>query len=176
MDIPALLSASPPHRALLALLAAQRAEAWLAAGFVRDAVWDALAGRTPDPARCRDLDVVYLGASAREEEAMLAARLAQHAPGHAWEVRDQARMARQAGQPRPADLTEALALWPETATAVAARLCDGRVQVLAPHGVADLLAGLVRPTPAHAGTGLVTSRAAQKGWLLRWPFLRLHDA
>lgn len=176
MDVAALLAASPPHRELLAFLAAQRADAWLAAGFVRDAVWDALAGRAPDPARCRDLDVVYLGTGAREDEAALAARLAEQAPAQAWEVRDQARMARRAGQPRPADLAAALALWPETATAVAARLSDGQVQLLAPHGVADLLAGLVRPTPSHAGSGLVAARAARKGWLLRWPFLRLHDA
>jgi hypothetical protein len=32
---------------------------WLAAGFVRNAVWDALSGRAPDTAYLADLDLVH---------------------------------------------------------------------------------------------------------------------
>ena len=47
------------------------------------------------------------------------------------------------------DVADALAHWPETATAIAARLGPAGVEILAPHGLADLFALLARPTPAH---------------------------
>ncbi len=72
------------------------------------------------------------------------------------------------------DLAEALAHWPETATAIAARLGPAGVEVLAPHGLADLLAMIVRPTPAHrARPAAMLSRIAAKGWTTRWPALQV---
>ena len=43
---------------------------------------------------------------------------------------------------------DAIRCWPETATAIAARLSGTRVEVLAPHGVHDLVNLIVRPRPS----------------------------
>jgi hypothetical protein len=70
-------------------------------------------------------------------------------------------------------LCDALAHWPETATAVAARLAGGGIELLAPHGLDDLLGLIARPTPAHAADPSVPrARIAAKGWARRWQALR----
>jgi hypothetical protein len=74
------------------------------------------------------------------------------------------------------DARSAIARWPETATAVAARLANRRVELLAPHGVDDLVGLIVRPTPAFSARRQeVMHRVTSKNWLARWPKLRLVD-
>ena len=83
-------------------------------------------------------------------------------------VTNQARMHERNGHAPYRDLADALAHWPETATAIAARLGPGGVEILAPHGLADLLALIARPTPAYrAKPGPVLARIAAKGWAAR---------
>jgi len=173
MDVAALLAESAPHRdALQALALAGPAEAWIGAGFVRNAVWDALSCQVPAVATLNDLDVVFLDPalpSARDLAFEAALRAARPWP---WSVTNQARMAARHGHAPYASLAAALAHWPETATAVAARLVRGRVELLAPHGLADLLAFRLRPTPAHAADpAAVRQRLAARGWATRWPKL-----
>lgn len=175
--IAAILAASPGHRDALAMAAlAGPPDAWIGAGFVRNAVWDALSGRAPDLGALADLDVVHHAPAqpaARDvafQGALLAAR------PWPWSVTNQAWMAAANGHAPYGDLAAALAHWPETATAVAARLAAGRIEILAPHGVADLLRMVVRPAPAHAADpSIVRARLAAKGWLVRWPALRTLD-
>lgn len=150
--------------------------AWIGAGFLRNAVWDALTGRDPDAIPPADLDVVFFDdtdlSAARDAAAQ--ARLAVAAPGLPWSVTNQARMHARHGHPPYRDLTEALAHWPETATAVAARIGSAGVDILAPHGLADLLALVARPTPAYrARPASMLSRIAAKGWVARWPALQV---
>ncbi len=67
---------------------------------------------------------------------------------------------------------DAVARWAETATAIVARLRDGRVEVAAPHGVEDLLALRLRPVPdCRGGIKALHARCRDKGWLRRWPRL-----
>lgn len=73
-----------------------------------------------------------------------------------------------------ADTADAVWHWTETATAVAARTRAGRVELLAPHGLADLLGLVVRPGPAYAHRPQdVLRRVREKGWMRRWPGLTL---
>lgn len=73
-----------------------------------------------------------------------------------------------AGDPPYAGTADAIGRWPETCTAVAARLAaDGRVEVLAPWGVTDLLGLVVRPTPAFARRLDVFERVRAKEWTER---------
>lgn len=150
--------------------------AWIGAGFLRNAVWDALSGRDPGAIPPADLDVVFhdaADASARRDAAAQAA-LAAAAPGLPWSVANQARMHARNGHAPYRDLADALAHWPETATAIAARLRTGEVEILAPHGVADLFALVARPTPAHrADPAAMQGRILAKGWRERWPALRI---
>ena len=96
--------------------------AWAGAGFVRNAVWDHLHGRSIEAA-WSDIDVVY-----SDRDALAASRDTEHEerlrsllPGLPWSVKNQARMHVRNGDRPYADLADALAHWPETCTAVAAR-------------------------------------------------------
>jgi hypothetical protein len=172
--VAALLAASPTHMdALTAAALAGPSDGWIGAGFVRNAVWDALAGRVPGTAGLADVDLVHFDPEAPDdlgyEAALRAAR-----PALPWSVVNQARMAAANGHAPYRDLADALAHWPETATAVAARLAGGRIEILAPHGLDDLFDRVVRPTPAHAGDPrVVRQRLVAKGWQRRWPELRI---
>lgn len=136
---------------------------WLGAGFLRNAAWDWLHGREPDP-DAADLDLVFHAPGL--DAAPFAAGLAQAEPRARWEV------VNQAGLMPADDLAGAIALWPETATAIAARWEGGRLALLAPHGWEDLFALRLRPTPAFAQRrAVVEARAAARGWFARWPGL-----
>ncbi|NKC33088.1 nucleotidyltransferase family protein [Falsiroseomonas selenitidurans] len=168
--VAAILAASPGHRdALQALALAGPRGGLLAAGFVRNAVWDALAGRVPDVAGLADLDVVHLDGAAPDAAWQAALRAARGLP---WQVSHQGRMAARHGHAPYPDLASALRRWPETATAIGARLAAGRVAILAPFGVADLL-GFVLRCPPGGDPAALRARAATKGWLRRWPGIRV---
>ena len=171
---PALLE---PLRAVAAL---GLPDAWIGAGFLRNPVWDALAGFAPGTNPPGDVDVVWFdpARTTPAEDAAVEAQLRAAHPGIPWSVRNQARMAARNGDAPYADTLDAMARWPDTATAVAARLGPGgAVEVAAPWGVGDLLAGVVRPTPAFAADParreVFARRIAMKGWLRRWPGLRV---
>lgn len=170
-----ILAASRWHRdALVALALAGPPGAWIGAGFVRNAVWDSLSGRQPDVSGLDDLDVVHLGPAAPDAGFETALRGCRPLP---WSVTEQGAMAARHGHAAYPDLATALAHWPETATAIAVRLAAGRLEVMAPHGVGDLLGLVVRPTPAHAAEpAAVRRRVAAKGWQARWPGLRVIGA
>jgi uncharacterized protein len=162
------------HAAMLSVLhiAARHGppDGWVGAGFVRNAVWDWQHGREPDPARLNDLDLVFhdpLTSGTHWQARLDAAAPGLSWPGLKWEVTNQH------GLSPAVDVAGAIALWPETATAVAARWVGGRVEVLAPHGLADLAQLLLRPTPAFRDRrAVLEARAAAKGWLAKWPGLR----
>jgi len=68
------------------------------------------------------------------------------------------------------DVADAIWCWPETATAVAARIDGGQVEVLAPHGIGNLVGLIVRPTPAFTRKMPVYQKpGAEKAWRQRWP-------
>ena len=65
---------------------------------------------------------------------------------------------------------DGVATWPETATAVAVRLCaDDSLEVLAPCGLADLLGGVCRRNPRRVTVEEYQRRVVRKGVAQRWP-------
>ena len=175
------LGETPALRDPLAAVAALGLpDAWIGAGYVRNALWDALHGLPFGTNPPGDLDVVWFdpARAAPAEDEAIEARLRAAMPGVPWSVRNQARMAERNGDRPYAGTLDAMAHWPDTATAVAARLgASGAVEVAAPWCVDDLLAGVVRPTPACAANpakrAAFDRRIAEKGWLRRWPRLRV---
>jgi len=151
-------------------------DAWIGAGFVRAAVWDSLAGR-PSPLP-EDIDVIWHDPrrACPARDLALERRLARAAPRAQWSVKNQGRMHARNGYAPYACSLQALAGWPETATAVAVRLSpDHGLEVLAPFGLRDLFDGVIRPTPRFLGAkrAVFEARWQAKGWLDRWPFLRV---
>jgi hypothetical protein len=154
-------------------------EAWVAAGFVRNAVWDQRHGFTA-ATPLLDVDVVFFDSTlperAREQE--IEARLRQRLDGVPWSVKNQARMHRRNGDRPYRSTADALTFWRETATPVAVRLDPrGKVELLAPLGLDDLFDLIVRPTLATRShpdkLAQYQARMAQKNWPARWPRLRL---
>jgi hypothetical protein len=149
-------------------------DGWIAAGFVRNRVWDCLSGIWP-PRPVDDVDVVYFdatdpeGAREADHEAMLSQRL----PGVPWQVRNQARMHHRKGDAPYRDTAHSMLHWLETATAIGVRLdLSGRIEVLAPYGVEDLLGLVCRPTEAgRRWAAEYRARVEGKAWQARWPKL-----
>lgn len=155
------------------------ADCWIGGGFIRDAVWDALHDRMPDCARLNDVDVVFFDRSrttaAHDQE--IERELVARCPNVPWSVKNQARMHFRNRVPPYPDIGGAIASWPETATAIAARLDSGRVALLAPHGVEDLVNMVVRPTPAFVSRrDEVAARVSSKNWRALWPRLTILDS
>ena len=145
-------------------------DAWIAAGFVRNAAWDALHGRvTP----LNDIDVVYFDShettAARDLE--LETRLRTRRPGMPWSVKNQARMHRRHGHRAYRNTRDAMACWPEQQTAVAARVqADGNLDCVACFGFACLVNSRVDPNP-NCPCAVFEQRVADKRWSERWPLL-----
>jgi hypothetical protein len=150
-------------------------DSWIGAGFIRNAVWDALHHR-PWSSGDGDVDLIYFDpenldpATEKAHEAALRGK----APDIAWSVKNQARMHLRNEDPPYRDSSDAMAHWLETCTAVAVRLEEGAVKFSVPYGVEDLLALRVRPTPAGLRKpAAFAARLRAKNWLVRWPKLRL---
>lgn len=155
-------------------------DAWIGAGFVRNAVWDALHGR-PATAPQSDIDVIWFDTTrcSPQQDDALEAQLEEACPGPQWSVRNQARMHLRNGDAPYASATDALRYWPETATAVAVRVtAEDHIEVAAPLGLQDLWQGLLRPAGAFATRkhAQFAARVQERGWLQRWPQLRLASA
>lgn len=179
-EIARFLAQKPDIVRLLAVVEALGIEdCWIGAGLIRNAVWDHLHGFPPGPVAGSDVDVVYCDpcdASPSRDLSVERELLARH-PHVPWSVHNQARMHLANGDPPYQDVADAIRCWPETATAVAARIRGGRVEILAPHGLEDLIAMIVRPTPVFSRKmPAYRARVAQKNWARRWPHLKFVDA
>jgi hypothetical protein len=180
MDVARLLATTP---ALLAPLQAVAAlglpDGWIGAGFIRNAVWDALSGLPFGSNPPGDVDVVWFDATHADAatDAALEARLCAAMPNLPWSVANQARMHVRNGDAPYAGTQDAVAHWPEIATAVLARWTGESVEVAAPHGLEDLLSLTLRPTPHFAARSekraILRRRLAEKAWQGRWPGLTL---
>lgn len=154
-------------------------DCWVAAGFLRNAIWDALHGRAPRQAY-DDVDVIWFdrGRAGAEDDAALAAELARRDAGVRWSVKNQARMHVRNGDPPYGSAAEAMCHWVETTAAVAVRIdADDGIVLSTPLGTDDLFDLVVRPGPRfRAGKrAIFDARVAAKRWLEDWPLLRLAD-
>ncbi len=72
-------------------------------------------------------------------------------------------------------IEQAVSTWPERATAVVCRLpSDDSIQVVAPLGLDDLFAGLLRRKPAQVTPAIFQERLARRpDMAMRWPLVRL---
>jgi hypothetical protein len=174
-----ILHRNPEKMRILAFVRAlQLPDCWVGAGFVRNAVWDALGTRTALPVASGDVDVIWFdsGNCGSEIDARLERKLVRLDSGVRWSVKNQSRMHGRNGDAPYQSATDAMRYWPETATAVAARCTEsGRIELAAPFGLDDLFNGIIRPTPRFA-TGkraVFDLRCREKKWLEQWPFLRI---
>jgi uncharacterized protein len=150
----------------------------IAAGFVRNRVWDHLHGIVPARAPA-DIDVIYFDATdtSRESEAGFERRLEALLPGLPWQVRNQARMHVWKNLPPHRDTADAMIYWLETVTGIGVRLeTDGTLTVIAPLGTDDLLNLRCRPTAfGRERRSEYDERVAAKRWRALWPKVTFLD-
>jgi uncharacterized protein len=151
-------------------------DCWIAAGFVRNAVWDHLHSREPQPPS-GDIDVIWFDTLSVDAalDRNLEERLVAVSPGFTWSVKNQARMHIRNGDGPYQSATDAMCYWPETATAVAARLCcDGRLEISAPLGLDDLLTLRLKPTARFLKEkrDVFDQRLQCKDWRQTYPLLQ----
>ncbi|HEY4044098.1 MAG TPA: nucleotidyltransferase family protein [Rhodopila sp.] len=156
------------------------ADCWVGAGFVRNAVWDALHGRSP-ALLADDVDVLWFDPGqadpAVDKRGEASLRLLE--PHLTWSVKNQARMHGRNGDAAYTSSADAMWYWPETATAVAVRRTGPDASdIAAPFGLDDLFALVVRPTPRFTGAkrDVYLTRIRTKNWRAQWPLLRIEAA
>ena len=164
-------------RALEVVAALDLPDCWIGAGFVRDSLWDHLHGYGVSEPR-GDIDVVWheAGSPKVDFDESIEQQLRDLMPGLQWSVKNQARMHIRNGDAPYDSVADAMRHWPETATAVAARLdCRGSIEVSAPLGLDDLFALKLRPTPHFLSEKLPIffDRVSSKHWISRYPKLAL---
>ncbi len=192
-----ILNGSPDSLPVLKAVATlELSECYVAGGFIRNAVWDAIYNKQT-PAPVNDIDVVYFKPLSAygvaesellekirenemnpvwEEEENARKDLEKAVPGFVYEVKNQARMhlslAKTHKHPPYTSLEEALSDWVETSTPIGVQYePNGSLKIFAPQGLDDLFSGILRATHEYYEERL-RERAKAKGWLARWPELR----
>ncbi|MHA7967772.1 nucleotidyltransferase family protein [Paenibacillus sp. CAU 1782] len=149
----------------------------ISAGYIRNYVWDCLHEKE-QPTPLNDVDVLYYDDTNLSEdvEKHCEELLIKAYPHYRWSVKNQARMHRKSNLRPYQSVEHAMKHWPETATAVGVALDEeGRLEIIAPHGLEDLFGLLVRQSPYFADRNYFFSRIKRKGWLERWPKLVVVD-
>jgi hypothetical protein len=160
-------------------------DAWVGAGVLRDLVWGELYGPGFTPGEVHDVDVAFFDPAekSRRRDEQATARLLAAGPGIPWQARNQAAVhtwysGKFGGEPVAPLLSvaDAVATWPETATAVVVRL-EPRggtgIQICAPLGLGDLLGGVWRRNARRASLEVSLARLARHQPARRWPGVRV---
>lgn len=146
-------------------------DAWISAGLIRNKVWDTL-NKVTTP--INDIDVIYFDSSdtSWETEKSLERKLTTFLPKRPWSVKNQARMHLKSGFAPFSSAYDGVAHFPETPTAVAARIYDGKLEIMAPYGLEDLFEMSVKPTPFYQKDSdyysVYVERVKSKKWNEIW--------
>ena len=148
----------------------------IAAGFVRNLVWD----RLHQMECCRplaDIDVIYFEPDdvSVETDKLYELKLRELAPDLPWSVKNQARMHIRNGDKPYQSSQDAMSYWPEQETAIGVRLAvteENLLQVVSAFGLGSLFNLKLTPNPKRL-RAVFDTRLGQKAWLEHYPKLNL---
>lgn len=166
----------------------------LAAGFVRNLVWDRLHGFELSP--LNDIDLIYFCPLdiSPERDLAIETYLNQLAPELPWSVKNQARMHVRNQDMAYTSCVDAMSYWPELETAIGVsyqavdtesddqtQTCVGMknhpasydIELVAPFGLNSLFALKLSANPKRS-LSVFEHRVATKGWLTRYPLLECY--
>ncbi len=164
-------------RDLITVRALNLPECYIAAGYIRNYVWDLLHGYTRTD-RHTDIDVVYydLEDVTEARDRRLDSELRSSTGNDKWSVKNQARMHTHNGNGPYHSTWDALSYWPEVTTAIGARLTlDDQIELCCPHGLEDLFALRVRRSPKFHDRDYYLERIRKKNWQNQWPQLTIYE-
>ncbi len=146
----------------------------IAAGFVRNLVWDKQHGYealTP----LNDLDLIYFDAFNCEEKTdkEYESKL-KTMDGNPWSVKNQARMHQRNDDAPYTSTTDAMSYWVEVETAVGARLTNNsEIEILAPFSLESLFNNSITINSKRKKLSDFNERIKNKNWLVNWPNLQV---
>ncbi|MDC5811456.1 nucleotidyltransferase family protein [Vibrio europaeus] len=149
-------------------------DCYIAAGFVRNLVWDSL-HRQSEATPLNDVDVIYFDSSESNSDRYLEyeQQLSLEMPNLNWQVRNQALMHTRNGDKPYRSSVDAMGYWPEKETAVAIRLNDKlEYECVSAFGFDSLFDLKISHNPARLKK-LFVSRVEGKNWLAKWPLLKV---
>lgn len=149
----------------------------IAAGYVRNYVWDYLHGFTSRTS-LNDVDVLYFDSRDLREEVEKKYEIALQGKvtDYNWSVKNQARMHVRNRDSPYTDVADAMKRWPETATASGVSLDNnGNIKIIAPHGLEDLFDLVIRKSPYFEDWDYFNNRIENKKWISTWPKLKIVD-
>ena len=155
---------------LSAVCATDLPDCYIAAGFVRNLVWDHLHGFPST--QLNDVDVIYFSKTTIDEKAILGRLLMTH-PNTNWQLKNQALMhIRNGDQPYRCSI-HAMEYWPEIETAIAVKLNSNSKLVLAsPFNISGIFDGFITHNK-NRGKNVFLARVQNKNWLNHWPKLQI---
>jgi len=146
---------------------------WLiAAGFVRNKIWDWMFD-TVTP--LTDIDVIYYDVIdvSPERDRWLELQLYAREPKLPWSVKNQARMHLKNGDSPYAHTLDAMSHWPERQTCIGVNiLTDRTLQLRHCFDLEDQFSGVINRNPKRSSE-LFHSRIRAKDWLNTWPQLKI---
>jgi len=149
-------------------------DSWLAAGSVRNFIWNLLSDKSPFD-RETDVDVIFFDPDISYEETVsLEKKLREDFPQYQWELKNQVYMHQHSPHTAPyTSSRDAMSKYPERCTAVGLRLNeDSTLELFAPYGLEDILNFQVHPTPHFLENEdrmkLYQTRLSKKNWQEKW--------
>jgi hypothetical protein len=147
-------------------------EGYIAAGFVRNMVWDHLHDKT-NATPLNDIDVIYFDPDELDSEQFKGyqATLKAMMPTVNWQVRNQALMHKRNNDLPYKNCIDAMSYWPEKETAVAIRQStSGELECIAAFGFHSLFNLQLTHNPKRNKLTF-EQRVNSKRWLEHWPLL-----
>ncbi|WP_295895596.1 nucleotidyltransferase family protein [uncultured Vibrio sp.] len=151
-------------------------QCYIAAGFVRNLVWDDLHHKHA-PTPLADIDVIYFDTKESEPEMYLVYEqlLTKMMPNVQWQVRNQACMHERNGDQPYTSTLDAMTYWPEKETAVAIRKINAdEYECIAAFGFESLFNLHITHNPKR-DLDVFMSRVQSKNWLQHWPSLEVRS-
>lgn len=149
-------------------------QCYVAAGFVRNLVWDHLHGfDVPTP--LNDIDVIYFDRSDTSYESAIRyeTQLQEWLPELNWQVRNQANMHTRNGDVPYQSSLDAMSYWPEQETAIAVKQnLGGDIECISAFGLESLFNLKITPNP-NRSRNTFDQRVRSKNWLAQWPKLTI---
>jgi len=142
---------------------------YLAAGFIRNLVWDHLHQKS-ESSPLNDLDVIYFDKHERDPNTYknIESQLSYLMPELNWQVRNQANMHNRNGDKPYTNLLDAMSYWPEKETAIAIRkLNHDEYECISAFGFESLFNLHLSHNTKRSITSF-NQRVTSKAWLERW--------
>ncbi|MCL1127331.1 nucleotidyltransferase family protein [Shewanella surugensis] len=150
-------------------------DGYIAAGFVRNLVWDHLHKKSISTP-LNDIDVIYFDDAAlnSDNDKVMEAELVRLMPEVNWQVRNQALIHIRNGDRPYLNIRDAMRFWPEKETAVAIRQLESDTyECIAAFGFESLFQLLVTHNP-NRSRDIFDERVSSKRWLTHWPQLTVY--